>query len=86
MLKSLFGDEVRDAKGELVERVRTPAAKVKREREKLGEMSKEELVERMVRLRLETEGRGRRRGKSKSTESVARGLTERWVEGQSLGE
>lgn len=86
VLKELFGHAVSDKKGELTTRAQTPATKVRREKEKLEGLGREELVERMVRLKMEVEGekeRGRKREQSRSTESVARGLTERWVERQS---
>lgn len=89
VLKDLFGDEVKD-KRELVERVKATKAKVQREKEKLEGMGREELVERMVRLKLKGKEREKgtdreeKREGSRSTESVARGRMERWVEGQSL--
>ncbi|KAH7408424.1 hypothetical protein DE146DRAFT_605152 [Phaeosphaeria sp. MPI-PUGE-AT-0046c] len=76
LLKELFGDAVLD-KRELTMRAAAPAAKVMREKEKLEGLGREELVERMVRLKMEREEA------SRSTESMARGLTERWVERQS---
>ena len=88
----MFGDEVGDGKGELVDKVQTTKARVQREKEKLEGMGREELVERMVRLKLQEKerekgkrrGRERKREESRSTESVARGRVGRWVEGQSL--
>jgi hypothetical protein len=86
VLKSMFGDEVPDHERDLT--VRTESSKVRREKEKLGEkykdVGKEELIEKMVRLKMEVEAKRERREKSgkersRGTESVARNLTESWV-------
>ena len=68
VLKGMFGDAV-------LERGHTS----KKEKEKLKDVDKDELIDQMVRLKAKLD-----RGESEAgTEGVARGLTERWVEGQS---
>jgi hypothetical protein len=82
ILKDMFGDAVPDT-GHLSER--TLSSKIVREKEKLKEVSKEELIEKMVRLKMRMEekegmeGKERKRAVSENTETVARGLTEEWV-------
>jgi hypothetical protein len=75
ILKDMFGDAVPDT-GHLSER--TPSSKIVREKEKLKEVSKEELIEKMMRLKMRMEEKGKR-AVSENTETVARGLTEEWV-------
>lgn len=89
VLKDMFGDEVPDH-GHLTRHTET--SKVLREKEKLKDVSKEELIEKMVKLKMRNEGKDRkqsrdsghksrvlRRAVSENTESVARDLTESWV-------
>tara|TARA_R110002003_G_scaffold57_3_gene5120 strand:+ start:8899 stop:9933 length:1035 start_codon:yes stop_codon:yes gene_type:complete len=88
VLKALFGDAVPDH-GHLS--TRTPGGEMVREKEKLRGVSREELVEKMVRLQTrlaekeagKREKDGRRKAESRGTESVARDLTEDWVRRQS---
>jgi hypothetical protein len=93
VLKDMFGDAVPD-RGHLTERTDKEAKEVKREKEKLGKLGREELIERLVGLKMK-KGDERRENKdsgykskrqsrsktvvSKDTESVARHLTESWV-------
>ncbi|KAF2831510.1 hypothetical protein CC86DRAFT_314922, partial [Ophiobolus disseminans] len=85
ILKSMFGDEVPDH-GHLS--IHTSSSKVKKEKEKLKVVSKDELIEKMLKLQTKLAEKGERRRDSKhkemkapsvNTESVARGLTENWV-------
>jgi hypothetical protein len=85
VLKSMFGDAVPDH-GHLSRS--TPASKAAREKEKLKDVSKDELIEKMIKLQsklVEKKDGGERkrevvqRRESQSTESVARGLTANWV-------
>jgi hypothetical protein len=88
ILKGMFGDEVPDH-GHLTKE--TKDSKVLNQKEKLKEVSKEELIAKMLRLERkladkdgkrdgEEEKRADKGGKeSRSTESVARDLTENWV-------
>jgi hypothetical protein len=81
----MFGDAVPDH-GHLSRS--TPASKAAREKEKLKDVSKDELIEKMIKLQsklVEKKDGGERkrevvqRRESQSTESVARGLTANWV-------
>ncbi|KAH7076714.1 hypothetical protein BKA63DRAFT_594206 [Paraphoma chrysanthemicola] len=74
VLKNMFGDAV-PATGHLSTRI--PSAQAVREKEKFNQLDKDELVEKMVQLQAKLGTR------DKSTESVARGLTEEWVREQS---
>jgi hypothetical protein len=82
ILKGLFGEDV----------VRSPEKMMKekemvKEKERLKDVSKEELIGEMVRLKMSMEGKEKgerkKRARSENTESVAMRLTESWVERQS---
>lgn len=82
ILKAMFGDEVPDH-GHLT--IHTSTSKAKRQKEKLEAVPKDELIEKMLKLQTKLEGKRERKHKeerkgSVRTESVARGLTEKWVE------
>jgi hypothetical protein len=93
ILKSLFGDDQVPDHGHLT--THTPSSKIAREKEKLEGVSKEELIEKMIRLQTKLAGKEGKRGDimnvrlnradSKSTERVARDLTENWVKLHSGG-
>jgi hypothetical protein len=80
ILKDMFGDEVPD-RGHLS--TRTYASKTVKDREKLKDVSKEVLIDKMLRLQMKLEERngkgGGRRGESVNPERVARDATADWV-------
>ncbi|KAF1912358.1 hypothetical protein BDU57DRAFT_421772, partial [Ampelomyces quisqualis] len=77
LLKTLLGPAVPLATAH------SSGCKMAREKDRLKDVGKDELIEKMVRLKMTMErgktGRASKRAVSENTESVARGLTERWV-------